>query len=239
MVMVIAMWAILQTLGWALIYYPNMPGGFSYSPGLDPSRYNNFAESLYVSLVTLTTLGYGDVIAKEEWIRLLSPLQALIGFSLLSAALSWFSQLYPAQARRRALAVKLQSLADADYVHHLNELETAVASRVLDNLAEDLIRIRVDLTQNSELYYFHESDVRLSLIASLHHALDLGRGAQTSSRKDVQLSGNLLSSALDTLSTYLRDNFPGSGSSTEEILGAVSADHGYAPQSSDQKPPGA
>lgn len=239
MVMVIAMWAVLQTLGWALIYYPNMSGGFSYSPGLDPSWYNNFAESLYVSLVTLTTLGYGDVIAKDEWIRLLSPLQALIGFSLLSAALSWFSQLYPAQARRRALAVKLQSLADADYVRCLSELETSTASRVLDNLAEDVIRIRVDLTQNSELYYFRESDVRLSLIASIHHALDLDRSAQTSPKKDIHLSGIRLSSALDELSAYLRHNFPVSGNSTREIFDSVSSDHGYAPQSSDQVPPGA
>ncbi|MEK8089132.1 potassium channel family protein [Thermithiobacillus plumbiphilus] len=236
MVLVIALWAILQVLGWALIYYPHMPEGFTYSPGLDPSKYNDFAEALYVSLVTLTTLGYGDVVAADKWVRLFSPAEALIGFSLLTAALSWFSQMYPIQARRRTLALKLRALEDARYASCLDELEAATVSRSLDSLAEDFIRIRIDLTQNAELYYFRESDPQISLATSVHYALELSSTALRSSRTDVQRSGILLSSALDRLGAYMRDNFPISGKSTKEIFEAVSTDHGYTLHSSPEKP---
>ncbi|WP_251454671.1 potassium channel family protein [Microbacterium sp. Marseille-Q6648] len=74
--MTIAMWLALVTVGWALVYLPHVPEGFSYS-GVDPERYVPFVEALTFSMVALTTLGLGDVIPAEPWIRALSPLEAL------------------------------------------------------------------------------------------------------------------------------------------------------------------
>jgi Ion channel len=73
----IGLWIVMQGVGWALIYLPRVPAGFAYSGGVDPSRYSVVAEALYISFVTLATLGFGDVVAIDPAIRLLAPLQAL------------------------------------------------------------------------------------------------------------------------------------------------------------------
>ena len=57
---VIGSWAALLAVGWALVLWPHLPEGFLLAPGLNPSAYSGFLDALYLSLVTLTTLGYGD-----------------------------------------------------------------------------------------------------------------------------------------------------------------------------------
>jgi hypothetical protein len=48
-------------VGWALVFLPQMPQGFNFAPGLDPSQHSGFLDAIYVSLVNLTSLGYGDI----------------------------------------------------------------------------------------------------------------------------------------------------------------------------------
>lgn len=109
MVAVVLLWVVLQAAGWALIYYPHVPGGFMYSSGIDAAAYPDAVEAVYVSVVTLSTLGYGDVVATDSWIRVAAPFEALTGFALLTAALTWFTQIYPPLMRRRALALELKA----------------------------------------------------------------------------------------------------------------------------------
>jgi voltage-gated potassium channel Kch len=226
MVLVIVAWTLLQTLGWALIYYPYVPEGFHYSPGVDPGRYNAFAEAVYISMVTLSTLGYGDVVAVDGWIRLFSPIQALTGFALLTAALSWFGQIYPALGRRRALAIRIHLLAGNDYASRLDAVGPAAGSRVLEEVASGITQARIDITQNTETYYFRETDARTSLAASLGYAVQLSATAQRSPVAEIRLNGRLLQSALDDFAEYLREQFSLGGGSTAEILAAFAADHG-------------
>lgn len=47
MVVVIGIWVALQVVGWALIYLPGVPQAFTYSPGVNPAAYSDFAEALY------------------------------------------------------------------------------------------------------------------------------------------------------------------------------------------------
>ena len=58
----------LEALLWALVYY-GMP---------ERSGLTDFAEALYFSLVTLTTLGYGDVTLNTD-LRLLAGMEAMVG----------------------------------------------------------------------------------------------------------------------------------------------------------------
>ena len=58
---VVATWAGLLALGWALIFMPQLPGGFNFDPGLNPAAHTGFVDALYISLVNLTSLGYGDI----------------------------------------------------------------------------------------------------------------------------------------------------------------------------------
>jgi len=94
-VTVIATWAGLLVLGWALVFWPHVPGSFRFDAGIDAGG-PDFVHALNVSLVTLTTLGFGDITPTSDALRLILPLEALLGFGLLSASISWLVSIYPA-----------------------------------------------------------------------------------------------------------------------------------------------
>lgn len=63
----------IHALVWATCYWMIPETG---------SEFSNFAEAVYFSLVTFTTLGYGDISLESEW-RLLSGLEAINGIMLI------------------------------------------------------------------------------------------------------------------------------------------------------------
>lgn len=62
--------------------------------------------------MTLATLGYGDIAPATGWLRALAPLEAVVGFALVTAGISWTLALYPALSRQRALARETSLLAE-------------------------------------------------------------------------------------------------------------------------------
>jgi len=64
---------VIHSLVWAFCYYaiPQTAGQFS-----------DFSETVYFSMVTFTTLGYGDISLSSDW-RLLSGLEAINGIMLI------------------------------------------------------------------------------------------------------------------------------------------------------------
>lgn len=230
MVAVVLLWVALQGLGWALVYYPHVPDGFMYSSGVDPAAYPDFVEAIYVSFVTLSTLGYGDMVATDSWIRVASPFEALTGFALLTSALTWFMQLYPPLLRRRALALELKGLADVGYAEASQNVEPAVFTRVLDALGSAVEKVRVDFTQHTEGFYFRESDPDLSLARQLPYVLRLRDAAMTRKEEAVRLSAQRLSSALEQLGTELKEDFLGTGEHPGEVFAAYAAEHGQDPR---------
>ena len=56
---------------WAAVYY--------YNPHI--TSLSSFSESIYFSLVTFTTIGYGDVVIDSEW-RILAGIEAINGIML-------------------------------------------------------------------------------------------------------------------------------------------------------------
>lgn len=232
----ILLWGLLQSVGWALVYLPRIPEGFSYSEGLDPDRYSNFAEAFYMSLVTLGTLGFGDVVPAGPWLRFVAPVEALIGFALLTAALSWFSQIHSALARRRALAARLTLLQGVGYAERVARLDRASAGRALDRLTEDVVDVHVSLVQNAETYYFREIKEDAALAVSLPYAMAIATRARESAAEEVRLSGAMLSSAVEDFGRLLQEDFRSAGESTEQVLGSYAADHGYGPAPQDRRP---
>ena len=83
---------LLQVTLWAAVYRWLLPAG-----GLE-----TFEQALYFSLVTFTTLGYGDITLGPEW-RLLSGIEALNGILLVG----WTTALLFAVVQRtwRAMSV--------------------------------------------------------------------------------------------------------------------------------------
>lgn len=86
-------WTALVVLGWALVYWPAMPDGFTYGEGLDASRRSAPLDAVYLAMTTTTTLGFGDVVARTTWMAIATAGSSLVGFLLLTSAVSWVLQI--------------------------------------------------------------------------------------------------------------------------------------------------
>ena len=223
----IAVWLTLVALGWALIYLPHVPEGFSYS-GIDPSEYSPFAEAVSFSLVALTTLGLGDVAPVNGLLRVIVPLEALTGFALLSASVSWFMQLYPALARLRSFAIRLTTLHDAGITGDLGQLSRESAASIVRSVAHSLADLTADLVQNSEIFFFTEEDPRLSPAQGLRFTLELRDSALASEDAGVRAQGRELARIIDELARVLGQQYPRlAGDSTDSVIGRAAERHGH------------
>lgn len=227
MVTVVGMWAGTVILGWAIVYWPHMPESFTFSPGSEAAREPAFLDSLYLSLVTVATLGLGDIAPGEGWLRLVSPLEALVGFALLTATVSWVLEIYPALSRRRALAVRLALLRGADPT--TRQIDCTTGALLLEGLATEVVRVRIDFTQYAEAYYFHDGEDHASLAAMVGHAAALAQRGRAARRPDVRLAGDLLAGALDDLAAVLDQRFLHTGGTPAEVFAAYAVDHGRSP----------
>lgn len=227
---VIGTWTTLVTLGFALVYWPRLPVGFLFSTGLDPSANAGFIEALYLSAVTLTTLGYGDITPTSDWLRVLAPVEALIGFGILTAAISWVLSIYPVFARRRTLArqVALLREAEGDVGVAVEDLGSEVAARILGELASGLVAVEGDLMQFPITYYFHNAEERGSLPVALPYLLRLAEKASGEELPpEVRLRARILRDGIEDFSkTVASKAFLRLGSaSTEKVLLAYADDH--------------
>ncbi len=233
---IIASWAALLAVGWALIYWPRLPEAFSFTPGLNPSNQAGFIDALYVSLYTLSTLGYGDITPSADWLRVVATLEALVGFGLLTASLTWVISLYPVFAQRQSVA------RDANLIRE-SELETGsaleddadsgAAERVLAHLASGLVTVRGDLNRFPVTYYFHNTEERSSLPVAMPYLLELARKTDGEGRPpEVRRRCAALRHAVEDFSvTIASRQFLGlSSTDPEEALEAYARDHLQTPR---------
>ncbi|MFG3014150.1 potassium channel family protein [Streptomyces cinerochromogenes] len=220
MVSVVATWACAVAVGWALVYWPHMPEAFSFSGALKPAEHAGPVDALYLSLVTVATLGLGDIAPAADWVRIVAPLEALIGFALLTATVSWILGIYPALARRRALALRISQLRRADAT--AGHPESDVESVVLGQLAADVARTCVDFLQYPESYYFYDGPGDTSFALTLGYADRLAERA----RRTRPSGAAVLATALDDLAIVLDERFLHTGGTRQQVLAAYARDHG-------------
>lgn len=225
---VVLLWLLLSIIGWALVYLPFVPGSFSYADDLQPRLRSDLLDAVYISTVTLATLGFGDIVPSTSWLRLLVPVQALTGFAVLTAAVTWIMQLYPALGRRRALASRLAALRRADASGQLRRLHPASASALLGGVTAELSRIAVDITHYPETAYFLDADDGSSLPATVGTAGSLAAAGADAADRDTRLGADVLAHVLDGFAGTLRSNLGVRGESTDDVLAAYTRSHGRA-----------
>jgi hypothetical protein len=201
---------LLLVVGWALIHWPHLPEGFLVGTGLAPSEQDSFIDALYVSLVTLGTLGYGDIAPRTDWLRLAGPLQAFIGFAFLTAVISWVLSVYPVLTRRRSLAHDVALFADSTSARNLSlaALPSGSSERLLDDFAQRLVVVRADILQFPITYYFRDRDARNALAPALPILGELAEEARASDDAAVGLQGERLHRAIVDLARFLATEFP-------------------------------
>ncbi len=207
LVAVIVTWLTLVVLGGALIYAPHLPEGFVYGPGVDPVAHQRLRGRDLPVGGHRQHPGFGDIVPGETWLRLVVPAQSLIGFALLTAAVSWIVLVYPALTRRRVLAVRLASTRRALPEGLLTEPDSVLGAVVLERLTSELIQVRVDLAQYTETYYFRDGPDS-SLPVTIGIAVDLAAEGQRSPRADVRLAARMLDEAIDGFARVLDDAVP-------------------------------
>lgn len=221
----IVMWSVMLVVGWALVYWPHLPEQFQTMEGVPARTQGSVLDAVYVSGVTLTTLGYGDVVADETPLRLLLVAEALIGFALLSASITWALSVYPALARRRTLGARIRLLLEGDGADArlAPGHDPRALAGVLHQVAEQIATARVDLMQYPATYFFDApaDDVSLpSALARLRTALhgdlpgELDAAAETVRTSIVALG-----------ETLRQGPFGLEASDAEEALSAYAADH--------------
>lgn len=223
MAAVIGAWAAMAILGWALLYLPHLPEGFIYGDRVP--RQADFLEAVYISMVTLSTVGFGEVVAGHPLLRLVSASQALTGFGLLTATVSWILQMYPALNRRRALAHQLNLFREAAGPGDPFSMGPGHAAGLLESLAGSVASVSIDLLAFHETYYFQEVEQRGSLPATVTYAQELASEARASDNSELQFAGRMLEAALEDLAKVLRGRFGHAGTTSSEVFEHYSTHH--------------
>jgi hypothetical protein len=175
----------------------------------------------------LVRLLAGDIVPTSPWLRVAAPLEALFGFMLVTAAVSWVLQIYLALHRRRVLALQLSTLRQARRSDtSLAEIER-IPIDVLTTVAESIVEARNDFTQYGATYYFRDLEADAWLAASLEYATDLAAEATASTQSQVRLAGAMITAAVNSLAELLDQEFLHLGGDTFAVVQAYAADHGH------------
>jgi hypothetical protein len=222
-------WALLQALGFALVYWAVFPNDFRMTNGEHLRAEQGFWLMLYFSLQAMTTLGLGDLLPTTGWLRIVIAFQALTGFAFVTASVSWIVLLFPALARLRTLARRASILARAEKTTGVGVV-SGDAQYLLGDLALDVVRTRVDLIHFPILYYFHSDTERSSLPQSLPYLVGFATAASKAECPDrVRLAAAALREALDDLAKTLGERFLDEDARDAEAVFRAYAEEHLAP----------
>jgi len=228
-VAVVATWAGLLAVGWALVFMPQMPDGFNFDPALNPAEHSGFIDALYVSLVNLTSLGYGDISPAAPLLRVLGPVETIFGLGLLTASISWLISIYGAIARRDSLAheVHLAKETEERLGEKLADADPALLESLLAGFAEQLIRARRDVIHFPITHYFRTEDEERALAGLLPFLSSLADEAVEDDRPQaLRVRAEILRMAIDDFAETLRKRLRMPGESTGDTLEHYQSEHG-------------
>lgn len=192
----LALWVAILVAAFAIAYYPFIDS-FLVSPGQARSAWS---ESIYYSGYTAATLGFGDIVPDLPWLRILAPLEAFLGFALLSVSVTYLLAVYRELLGVQTLAVSLDVYFKTGLPAHLDAAEIdAQAARFLESSSLALLHALGAHFQYPVLHYFRPRESARSLVVQLGPVIPHVR-----ERKRVQVSKGLSYDAfLEAVERYL------------------------------------
>jgi hypothetical protein len=101
------MWASLLILGFALLQWSQVD---AFTPR---GSLNSFLNAIYLSGVTVFTLGFGDITPTQPFSRFVAVLEAGTGFGFLAIVIGYLPTLYQSYSRRETIISMLDSRASS------------------------------------------------------------------------------------------------------------------------------
>lgn len=169
----ISWWAAGLIVGFAALHWSL--GTALTSPGDAP---NGFATSLYFSGTTFVTLGYGDFVPARVGGRMLSMVEAGLGFGFLAIVVSYLPVLYQAFSRREITISLLDARAGSPPTagELLRRLAAARSLKMADALLGEWERWAAELLESQVSFqavsYYRSQHDNQSWIAALTLILD-------------------------------------------------------------------
>ena len=225
----IALYIVILIFGFALIYLPRMPARFVIAEGAE--RAGPLVESLYFSGVTLTTVGYGDILPRTTAMRFVALAQGASGFALISLAVTYLITVYGALERKRAVALSFYHQAEegadvAGFIaHHFVGGRFYGIEATLRIAARDVQQLLEAHVEHPIIHYFHPVEVHkgmprmlflsLETCAVIDSCLDGGEYPETVNHPEVRTLDASARHVLAQFAAHLRLG-PPPGKSPEE-----------------------
>jgi hypothetical protein len=165
----IVFWILLVGLGYALIYFAGMntnANTFSYSIS---SLNASFAEAVYFSATAITTVGFGDITPLSTGYQLLAVSEALIGFGILTLAITYVLGIYGVLQQLGVLSASLYHQAHDTtepmeiLVSHFPNGEERDLESNLMSVHRELAGIYEGIRHYPIVYYYHSRHAHRSL----------------------------------------------------------------------------
>lgn len=193
---IVSAWALLIIFGFALIYWANLHS-FVAAPGMSPPRPGTFLDAFNISLGALITIA-GDFNANSKLMRFLADSEAVVGFGLLTASVSWLLSVYPVLEHRRSLAHRSTLLRAAEERAGASVFDFSCSdlSTLLLTITEQVTTLRNSMSQFPVSYYFHGGERETALPGVLEYIRGIAEKATRSQNGSVRISGSMLSGAI-------------------------------------------
>ncbi|HLM02677.1 MAG TPA: potassium channel family protein [Pyrinomonadaceae bacterium] len=217
MPLLIAFLLLTLMTGFALIYLPRIETAFQVGEAAHGSF---FLQAFYFSGITLTTLGYGDILPVSGAMRLAALFEAALGMATISISITYLLTVYSALERKRAVALKFyhQARQGADISGFIS---SHFARGRFHSLTESLREATRDLQELLEshlehpvIHYFHPVEVYkglpralfvvLETVAILNAHLDEKEYVEAGDHPDVLIAGDSTRHVLFELITSLK-----------------------------------
>lgn len=216
---IIISWVVFTILGFALIYFPHVSTQFVFDSGVNPAHHVGFLEALADSIGALITVSQG-IKPKSEWLALLRGFEALIGFGLLTASVSWLLSIYPVLEQRRALAQRAALLHNAELENHLDLIVDCGdrAHEWIMALAADLANVRNQMAQFPISFYFYVGEPQTALAGALPYLYQIADRSLRSKDPVVRVAGTALGGAVEDFLGVLDEVFLGTNSNDKQAI---------------------
>lgn len=191
---------MLLAIGFALIYWNFFPAAYFVQGRIPPG--SGWWWSFYYSLEMMTTLGLGDIRPNPTWLKILSACHTLVGFSLVTASITWIILIFPALRRMRTLARKAATLGEAEKQTGISVASCGMHTE-LASLAEQIIRCRVEFIHFPILFYYYSDEPRASLPCALFRLIHFAEEGKASDDRLVRLAAAGLILALGDLAELI------------------------------------